>query len=275
MTPKVSAAAESPILCTINGVSKINVLNPHSTSIYTWSTLDGTILGKMDTTSIYVNSPGTYIVTQQLLSGCGSYAADTVTVIYDSTCTVLNVKDIRLKGAIEEGVASLNWTSAINARTKFYEVQRSVDGKGYETIGVLKNNYPNAGQKSYTYRDETLPQEGREVSYRIRAVMYIGEFISSPLLLPLPFSMKLSVYPNPASQKVNISILSEKQQNVEVAIVNASGKTVYAHDLYVRQGENVFTLDNITAWTPGVYIVRVSSAFGAKWQKLIIQNSKL
>ncbi len=273
LTPAVSAAAEAPILCVSNGISKINVLNPYSTSIYTWSTPDGAIIGKTDTTTIYVSGPGTYIVNQQLTGGCGTYASDTVTIIYDSTCTVLSTRDIRLRGTIKDGKASLSWTSEINEKTRFYEVQRSIDGKAFETIGVLKNDHPYSAQKSYTYTDETLPKDGREVSYRIRAVMYIGEIISSPLLLHLPTPLKISVYPNPAYQKVNISILSEKQQNVEVTIVSAAGKTVYARELYVRQGENIFTIDNITAWTPGIYIVRVSSAYGAKWQKLIIQNS--
>jgi hypothetical protein len=274
LSEPVNAAAEAPILCTTNGISKINVLNPYETSVYTWSTPDGNIVTRTDSTSIYVNSPGNYIVMQQLLDGCSTYASDTVQIIYDPNCVILDSKDIRLNATIKDGKPSLSWTSVINDNTKYYEVQRSIDGKTYETIAVLNNSEPGVAQKSYSYKDETVPEDAIQVSYRIKAVQKNGAFTSTSVLLQLPYSLKLSVYPNPAYQKVHLSIRSEKQQKVEVDIVSMAGKTVYQQSLAVRKGENVFTLDRIAAWTPGTYIVRIASLTDIKWQKIIIQNRK-
>ncbi|MCU7547510.1 T9SS type A sorting domain-containing protein [Chitinophagaceae bacterium LB-8] len=274
LSPEVEAAAETSILCTTNGISKINVLNPYATSVYTWSTPDGNILTRKDSTSIYVNSPGTYIVNQQLMNGCGVYASDTINIIYDPHCTVLDSKDIRLNGNFVGGKAALNWASIINGKAKYYEVQRSFDGKTYQTIAVVTNADPNATQKAYSYGDGSVPADAQKVFYRIRAVMDGSEFTSTPLQLQLPYSLKLSVYPNPAFQKAQISIFSDKQQNVDLSIVSAAGKTVYWKSVAARKGENVINLDDIGAWTPGMYIVRIASLTDVKWQKIIIQNRK-
>ncbi|MCU7547509.1 T9SS type A sorting domain-containing protein [Chitinophagaceae bacterium LB-8] len=272
--PRVDAQAETSMLCNTNGISKINVLNPYATSIYTWSTPDGNIINETQPTSIYVNKPGMYIVTQQLMNGCGAYARDTITVLNDPSCVVLDVKDIQLKVRLMEGKPLLEWTSAINDKTRYYEVQRSIDGKSYQTIYVQKNSEPGAVQKSYSYLDHKVPMETLKVSYRIKAIMSNEEFISSSILVPLAYSVKLTVYPNPAYQNVNVSIFSEKQQKAVATIVSAAGITVYQQDLSLKQGANVFTLTKNNSWTPGLYIVRITSAEGIQWQKLVIQNDK-
>jgi hypothetical protein len=272
--PSVDAQAELSILCPTKDISKINVLNPYSTSVYTWSTPDGNIVDDTQPTSINVNKPGMYIVTQQLMSGCGAYAKDTVTITQDTNCVDLDVKEIRLEAKLKKGVPLLQWTSTINDKTKYYELQRSIDGRSYETIYVQKNNEPGLAQKSYSYRDETVPDDAMHVTYRIKAVLNNGEFTSAPVSLQLLDSLKLSVYPNPAYQKVYLSVSSEEQQNVEVAIINTAGNIVYQQSLIIKKGINIITLDRNSDWTPGMYIVRITSAFGTRLQKLIIKNSK-
>jgi hypothetical protein len=272
--PKVDAQTEKPVLCITNDTSNINVLNPYETSVYTWSTPDGSIIGGTDPTSIHVNKPGMYIVTQQLMDGCGTYAKDTVTITQDTSCLVLDVKQIQLEVRLKEGIPLLQWTSAINDKTKYYEVQRSINGKAYQTIYVMKNGDPGVAQLSYFYWDKKLPQEALEVSYRIKAIMYNGEFTSLSVSLPLFQLMKLSIYPNPVYNNIHVSVLSGKEQKVEISIVNTSGYIVYQQSHLVKQGVNVFTLDRNSAWTPGLYILRITSADATLWQKIVFRNNK-
>ncbi len=86
-----TAAATVPIFCAgTDGVSEINVLDPSPTSIYTWTTYDGNIVGTNIGPDITVDTPGTYIVSQQLQEGCSTYSEDTVTVLADPQCALLN-----------------------------------------------------------------------------------------------------------------------------------------------------------------------------------------
>ncbi|NII26374.1 T9SS type A sorting domain-containing protein [Pseudoflavitalea sp. X16] len=92
--PMAAASANIPVFCGTTGVSTISVDNPLVTSLYTWSTADGHIIGDTVGHSINVDQPGTYIVSQQLMDSCGtSYAKDTVVVALDAGCTLLEQKD--------------------------------------------------------------------------------------------------------------------------------------------------------------------------------------
>jgi hypothetical protein len=275
LSPKVDAQAEMPVLCTTNGISKINVTNPYSTSIYTWSTLDGNIADETNTTSIYVDRPGTYVVQQQLMDGCGAYATDTVSVIYDPSCAILDARDLRLSGTLKEGLPSLRWISAINDKTNVYEIQRSIDGRPYHTINIINNTEPGASVKSYSFLDQTVKEKAAEISYRIKAKMDNDEFLSSAFLFRYPYSLKLTVYPNPAHKEVHLSIFSEKRQDAQVYINSFSGATIYKKVLSIKPGKNDLRIEKIDEWTPGIYIIQIVSAAGMQWQKLVVQNNSI
>jgi hypothetical protein len=92
LPPTANVAADVPLFCGTTNISNIWVTDPYSTSTYTWSTPNGHIQTN-NGTSIIVDSPGTYIVTQILDAGCPLYSADTAVIAYDPTCTLLNKGD--------------------------------------------------------------------------------------------------------------------------------------------------------------------------------------
>ncbi len=93
LPPAVDVATNMPIFCGSIGVADISVIDPFSTSFYTWSTADGNIVANHDDTSITVNQPGTYKVIQTLSSGCPAYAVDSATITYDPTCVLLSTNN--------------------------------------------------------------------------------------------------------------------------------------------------------------------------------------
>ncbi|HEX6333712.1 MAG TPA: hypothetical protein VFZ78_05770, partial [Flavisolibacter sp.] len=72
----VQALADVPMFCGVVGVSNLQVMNPASASVYTWTTPDGQFYGDSIGPSVQVTAPGMYIVTQQLLDGCSNFAHD-------------------------------------------------------------------------------------------------------------------------------------------------------------------------------------------------------
>src|SRR5215831_3519433 len=68
--PKVDITTASPQICNQGSIAEIHVTNPLSTSVYMWSTQNGDIVSAPDGTTILVDTPGTYVVTQYLQSGC-------------------------------------------------------------------------------------------------------------------------------------------------------------------------------------------------------------
>lgn len=158
--PMASASAAIPMFCGAASVNTISVGNPLITSLYTWHTPDGNILGDTVGPSITVDQPGSYIVRQLLMDSCGStYASDTVTLLLDVACSLLEEQDkqgrfvirpvrgneVRLLANPAQGVAKLAIISREQAPLtvdiydvsgrKLQTVQRKI-GKGATTLGV-------------------------------------------------------------------------------------------------------------------------------------------
>src|SRR5690606_19358140 len=151
LAPRVEAEAETPYICDTLGFSTIRVTNPVSSSLYEWSTPDGSIIGSSTGPVIYVDSPGTYIVRQYLQAGCSIFAADTIQVVAFEACIVLPSEISALHGIAENDGVHLGWKMANNNLADYFEVERSADGINFTSIGRLENTHPPGDASTKTY----------------------------------------------------------------------------------------------------------------------------
>ncbi|MBO9572362.1 MAG: hypothetical protein J7497_09165, partial [Chitinophagaceae bacterium] len=135
LAPLVNAVADVPYYCgAYGGTTQLNVTNPVSTSIYTWTTLNGNISGSTTGPSVTAISPGTYIVTQTLQSGCGPYARDTVVIAFDATCAVLSSGVLDLQGTIKGNAVQLKWRTNNNDDISYFVIERSFDNNIFTAV---------------------------------------------------------------------------------------------------------------------------------------------
>lgn len=69
----------------------------------------------------------------------------------------------------------------------------------------------------------------------------------------------LLLYPNPATDHVNIAFNSLSEQKIQVAVYDLSGKVVYSSESQVMQGENLINV-NTNNLAEGQYVLMVSSS---------------
>ena len=81
---------------------------------------------------------------------------------------------------------------------------------------------------------------------------------------------ELLLFPNPATDHVNIAFNSISEQVLQLAVYDLNGKQVYAMESQVLQGENLINI-NTDNLTQGQYVVMVSSVNNNYPIKLIIQ----
>ncbi|MCQ2283445.1 MAG: C10 family peptidase [Bacteroidales bacterium] len=81
---------------------------------------------------------------------------------------------------------------------------------------------------------------------------------------------EVSVYPNPATNFVNVAITTEEAQTIAANIVDITGKVVYAEELAHNGGEQIFTLP-LNNLAKGVYVINLTSKYGKTIQKFVIQ----
>ena len=258
IAPRVDVEAEIPFFCGETFISTINVSNPHITSIYTWSTPDGHIIGTNTGPLINVDSPGTYIVNQALASGCNAYATDTITLIRDIFCYVLmgHFQSFSGRYSEEERKVFLNWTVQNNENINLFYIEKSIDGIHFIRTDLKNANKGSPGEYRYNSFDVVSANEQWPVYYRIKmkgdqSVVRYSQIIKvSPVTADKEL---LTIMPNPVRSTLNIRLNSYGPVMADIAIFNAAGKCVLKRKEQVKQGFAIITINETKEWLAGVY----------------------
>jgi hypothetical protein len=80
----------------------------------------------------------------------------------------------------------------------------------------------------------------------------------------------LSIYPNPASDKVNVKFNTSAADNFDITMYNVTGQAVYKETLPNFMGSYHNEL-NINDFAQGVYLMQIKSSKGAITRKVVIQ----
>lgn len=270
------AAADFSMICGDNMISTISVTEPLPTSTYSWVTADGHIVGDTFGYQITVDTPGTYIVRQKLLTGCNQFAADTVVIGEDPACTLLPINRIDLKGAIEGQAAHLDFSVSANENVQVYALERSSDGKLFSQIKILNTNNKN-GLTSYLTEDNLSLFEGTKVYYRIKITRVDGSIrYSTPLLLNIPVAKTngFTITPNPVTSKMQVIIATEKNQEGVVKIFNALGSLMEMKRVSLGAGNNIIGFVGLEKWSSGIYPVQVVVGEQVFTQKMVLTHKK-
>lgn len=140
----------------------------------------------------------------------------------------------------------LDWTTASELNNDFFTVQRSVNGKEFQSLGKVKGAGTKPTTTHYQYIDDA-PETGTSY-YRLKQTDIDGNStFSSVVLIDLNSASAFSIYPNPVTYNTEVK-LSRKGDYV---ITNSLGVEVMKL--------NETTRININQLAPGVYIVRSST----------------
>ena len=81
-------------------------------------------------------------------------------------------------------------------------------------------------------------------------------------------SLEMQFYPNPAREKLNVTIKNPKHSETELEIVNTAGKVVYKDNVKGDYQESI----DITKLSAGLYYIRLISSKTIKIKKIIIEK---
>ncbi|MCX6208839.1 MAG: T9SS type A sorting domain-containing protein [Bacteroidetes bacterium] len=226
---------------------------------YTWSyTGAGATINNNGDTTITVdfaaNATSGYIqVNAFIASGCTS-ANDTVFV----TITPLPIVLSSFTADKVNKTSVLKWTSKTEVNSKLYEVQRSIDGRSYSTLGTV---VAKGFASDYNFTDEK-PFVGINY-YRLKQVDKDGKFEYSAVrtvnFKPETNSFIVNIYPNPVSNVLNVRITNADAKQIRVFDMN--GKTVYTTTAISSTGTTTIPVSNLSKAT---YFVEITTTDGRR-----------
>jgi hypothetical protein len=165
----------------------------------------------------------------------------------------------------------LTWTIASNQSVSSFEVEKSTNGKDFQTIAVLI-----ATEKftieNYTYSDTAINTE--KIMYRLRILTKsLHDFYSRIILVQSKMSLNdnIRVMENPVRDKLFFNYNSTKVQEADIKIYSLTGKILVSQKISGFKGNNLITIPLSSDFAPGIYILEINTDILNKTAKFIKQ----
>ena len=187
-----------------------------------------------------------YYVASNAVNGGGTGGDNTASVQIDIAEGTLPLTLADFQGSATKQTVDLTWVTSLEDQTSHFEIQRSVGGGDFRAVGRI----PAAGQSNttltYAFTDTEAPRG--ELTYRLRMEDLDGSFTYSPLVPVRTTGEELTVYPNPATDFVQLPV---SEGNTSVRILSAEGRPV-------RTLSSPTPRLDVRDLAPGIYLLEVT-----------------
>ncbi|MEO0897974.1 MAG: T9SS type A sorting domain-containing protein [Bacteroidota bacterium] len=172
--------------------------------------------------------------------------------------------------------AKLEWGTAIETNSHYFDVERSFDGKQFDPIGQVQAAGNSSTVKDYQFSDpNVLEAEGNEVIYRLRQVDMDGQFEYSSLVSLNMEDLKsestqLKVANPVTGGSMQISLINTPESGGKLSLYSVNGQLIKSQ----RVSQSNLQQINIEVGTlnSGIYILNYKFGQRQISKKIKIQN---
>lgn len=168
-----------------------------------------------------------------------------------------------------DGTAALSWETKMEQNSSRFEIERSADGRGWSTIGMVQASGNASLPTDYSYADSRM-LTGTNY-YRLKMVDLDGSAVYSEVkVLQGAVIDHISFYPNPARDYVNVTLGGSSAGMVTVRLINQAGVVLQEKSVPGASGTTVtFPLQQAAS---GWYVLNVSSQDGMHVSSKLLIN---
>jgi hypothetical protein len=164
---------------------------------------------------------------------------------------------------VSNSTIALQWITTHEILHSHFEIQRSTDGRNFETIGSVYEASFYGYIKTYDFSDFNAPSG--IVYYRLKQIDMDGKYTFSELAVIDHTIKSFVVYPNPTSGNATVAFKQAGEFSfATVEVLTMTGAEV----LKLTTSETSVTIDGLTK---GVYLIKVSFLDEVLVQKLIVE----
>lgn len=273
LAPRAEVETQTPYLCDTGSISNIYVRNPVPTSVYEWSTPNGNIVGSTTGPSIYVDTPGIYIVVQRLQAGCSEYARDTIEIFPLTNCEILQRNLFDFTALLKRNKVILSWKVLQNNIISHFAIEKSTDGLHFATVGTVIA-YPGQPENaSYSFTDTLINQSNYYYRVRLNEKGTLKRYSQVIRISPLQDNGSyMKVHPNPSTGYFQLQVNSIFRKQVFFTIYDQGGRSVFTGRRIIEQGYNLLLFDALIGKPPGIYQLVMSSGGEIRSQKIVLMQ---
>lgn len=172
----------------------------------------------------------------------------------------------------EDRAALLEWTTATEINNELFEIQYSIDGIDFETVGEVSGTGTTTEMQMYDFYHDDL-KNGTHY-YRLNQIDFDGqnEYSEVKALTINEAITETSIFPNPAKNFVQVNFSSEEQGLFEYVVYNEIGQVVYNGVAVSVDNVTNSVYLNIEGWDKGKYFIQLKSPSGQYMSQAFVKS---
>jgi len=233
---------------------------------YSWTVPAGaTIVSGQGSATISVNFAGNFTsgnITVAATNGCGTGSARSATVIgAPGIPGVINGPS----AVCTNGIVNYDVATVVGASTYTWSVPTGftiLSGQGTKNLQVRGGSSPGSGLTLSVRAINACGTGASRAKTGISVIQCVREGEGSAL--------NLLAYPNPASDLLNVSFTSDKNQDVLVSMMDAAGRLVVVENRNADEGSNKFEF-SVGGLASGIYTLQFRTADHVENIRVIVE----
>ncbi len=200
-------------------------------------------------------SPSSGSITSNSVSSWSPFTLGSI-----SMSSPLPVKLLTFTGRVDGTVNRLEWLTAEEENGTSFVLERAGDDAVFSALGTVPGKGGNSGEYAFNDENPSSPL----AYYRLRIVEPNGEVSYSQTVMLRrgnAQASQLSLYPNPATDKLTIATTSAAMHGTAARILDVQGREMLRFTVQPTQ-----TLD-VQSWAAGTYLLRLADGSTLKLVK--------
>lgn len=164
--------------------------------------------------------------------------------------------------------ARLSWQTASEKDNLGFEVEKSLNGRDFETLTFVEGAGTYAGILAYDFTDHAFTQSAY---YRLKQIDFEGSFEYSNMIFvenTEAREVEINVYPNPFVDHLSIDVRGVDTQDLAISLLNYQGKVIFSYEgnlVDINRRINA----RLTDLKKGFYILRIQNEDNTWIERLI------
>ena len=189
------------------------------------------------------------------------------------TClNVLPVSLINFRGFLNNQSMSLVWSTATEIDNMGFDIEHSVDGRNWATLGFVSGQGSTIQQQDYSF-EHADPKFGVNY-YRLKQIDYDGNYEYSPIVVVdnRNANQKFEIFPNPSHDgALSLRLQSTSRGEASLEVFDWTGLRVYKDSVRLEKGTMVWPV-SMTTFPKGAYTARMELPGGeVLFKKVLLQ----
>lgn len=173
------------------------------------------------------------------------------------------------KGYANAQSNELTWATVSEQNFSHFEIQRTEDGKNWETIEKMEAINITTSVKNYSYNDKN-PLLGNTY-YRLKMIDINGSVsLSKAINIDNALIYGIKLFPNPTKEKLKINFASSVGEKIEVMLLDAKGKVISIENFKTQSKDFAHEI-NLKSLNVGIYFMKISDRKRQITQKIVKQ----